>query len=152
MHDIGASDALMDLMFDALDHGIGTVSDFGPEAGAMHPFVMVQDGERREMARLIGADAAGDIERGRAMLRNRGGDRAALVYDGYVPDEGGKSDAILVEAAERGMGHGLLFAQRYAPAVGEGLFRTVGNPQYLGQVDALLPPAASRDDELDPLG
>jgi len=108
----------------------------------MHPFVMLHKGEHRRMERFVGATAEGDIAAARAMLAASMAERAALVYDGYASDEKGRrTDAILVEACERA-GHGLAFAQRYAPATRRTPFRTVGAASYLGRVTSLLPPDA----------
>ncbi len=141
-----ASEALLALVSDALGHGIDTVSarpvDRAEEA--MHPFAMLHDGGHRRLERFVGATAEGDIAAARAMLAASAAERAALVYDGYAPDERGRrTDAILVEACERGAGHGLAFAQRYAPATRRTPFRTVGAASYLGRVSPLLSPAPS---------
>jgi len=140
-----ASEALLALVSDALGHGVDTVSARPADRAedAMHPFVMLHEGEHRRMERFVGATAEGDIAAARAMLAASTAERAALVYDGYAPDEKGRrTDAILVEACERDAGHGLAFAQRYAPATRRKPFRTVGAASYLGRVAPLLPPDA----------
>jgi len=140
-----ASEALLALVSDALSHGVDTVSARPADRAedAMHPFVMLHDGEHRRMERFVGATAEGDIAAARAMLAASTAERAALVYDGYAPDEKGhRTDAILVEASEHGADHGLVFAQRYAPATRHKPFRTVGTASYLGRVAPLLPPDA----------
>ncbi len=141
------SEALLALVSDALSHGVDTVSARPVDRAedAMHPFVMLHDGEHRRMERFVGATAEGDLAAARAMLAASTAERAALVYDGYAPDERGrKTDAILVEASERDAGHGLAFAQRYAPATRRKPFRTVGAASYLGRVAPLLPSNSSK--------
>ena len=122
----------MELVFVALDHGIESVADGGP----LIPFAVIADG--RELVRF----AAETLEDGHAQARQhvRSGDalRVAIAHDGYLTVEGERSDAVLVEAEERGQGTSLVFAQRYRPGGRFKKFATVGNAAFVASGDSLL--------------
>lgn len=67
--------------------------------------------------------------------------RYAIAWDGYVTDAGMKTDAILVEAAERGSS-AVLLAQCYGPlepdAEGKLVRACLGEPVMLGRVPSRL--------------
>jgi hypothetical protein len=72
----------------------------------------LEGGEGRKLARF-----AGDLEQGQQHAREHvrtatDAVRGAIAYDGYLTLEGDRTDAIFVEADERGRGHALVFAQR----------------------------------------
>ena len=58
-----------------------------------------------------------------------------LAFDGFITGAGGwvpRTEAVHIEAYERGLGHGLRFAQRYMPGDGPGPVRPIGNVIYGG--------------------
>ena len=134
MSEIPASDELLDLVFAALDHGIGSVEDGGP----LIPFVLAETAGGRELTRF----AAETLEEGVAQARQHAGasaaDRVAVAYDGYLTVEGERSDAIFVEAQERTAPSSVVFAQRYRPGGRLRKFATVGNAAFAGEGDGLF--------------
>ncbi len=125
----------MELAFAALDHGIASVADGGP----LIPFAMIETPAGRTLARFV----ADTLEEGQARAREHVGaaadaQRAAVAYDGYLTLEGIRSDAIFVEAQERGEAAAVVFAQRYRPAGRFKKFDTVGNAGFFGTGDPLF--------------
>ena len=134
MDEIPASDELMDLVFFALDHGIESVAEGGP----LIPFAVMETADGRELARF----AAETLEEGNAQARQhvRGGDalRVALAHDGFLTVAGERTDAIFVEAEERGQSRSVVFAQRYRPGGRFKKFATIGNAAFVESGESLL--------------
>jgi hypothetical protein len=132
--EIPASDELMDLVFVALDHGIESVAAGGP----LIPFAVVETADGRDLVRF----AAETLEEGQAQARThvRRADslRVAIAHDGYLTVEGERSDAILVEAQERGQSNCVVFAQRYRPGGRFKKFATIGNAAFVDNGESLL--------------
>jgi hypothetical protein len=80
-------------------HGIWCVSDGGP----LTPMLAFErpDGSR-EMMRFVTEDLQAGAERGRQWLAENpeGATHAVLVLDGFITLEGGKTDALIVEAVQ----------------------------------------------------
>lgn len=134
MSEIPASDDLMELVFAALDHGVESVTDGGP----LVPFVLVEGAEGRELTRFV----ADTLEEGQARAREHaaasGAERVAVAYDGYLTVQGERSDAVFVEAQERGTDATAIFAQRYRPGGRLRKFSTIGNATFAGEGDAFF--------------
>jgi hypothetical protein len=132
--DISVSDALMELVFLGLDHGIDSVTEGGP----LIPFALTETGDGRELMRF----APETLEAGQALAREHvhaaGVDRAAIAYDGYLTVKGDRYDAIFVEAQERGESGSVVFAQRYRPGGRFKKFTTIGNPAFVERGESLF--------------
>ena len=129
---IDASQALIDLIFMGLDHGVSSLRGGGP----LVPFVVVTGGDgKRTLTRFATDQLEPSAARAGEFVAALGGDAAmyAMVTDGYVTIDGKKYDAILVEGGERGKEFALQFAQRYELETIEGPLEKIGNPAYLGQ-------------------
>jgi hypothetical protein len=61
-----------------------------------------------------------------------------VVYDGYLTVAGERSDAIFVEAQERGSTASVIFAQRYRPGGRFKKFNTIGNAAFVSEGDGLF--------------
>ena len=130
MSEIDASEELADLAFFALDHAVDSVSAGGP----LVPFAVTEDGDGRNLTRF----AAESLEEGQANAREsaltaENAMRVAIAFDGYLTVEGERSDAVFVEAQERGKESGIILAQRYRPGGRFKRFATIGNPAHVGQ-------------------
>lgn len=130
-------DELTDLTSFALDHAVNSVSSGGP----LIPFVVVENVQGRRLARF----AAATLEEGVAQARNHlatadHGDarRLAVAYDGYLSIDGGRWDAVYIEAQDTGTAQAFVFPQRYKPKARLRKFRSVGDAVSLGAVDPLV--------------
>jgi len=143
----GPSDRLLDLIFDALEDAVASARDTGQ---SIVPFLLAQSGDtrRRRPFRVPPQDGAAAAGRRRASDLGADVDCVVFAYDGFITTPAGKSDAILVEAHERGMSRSLVFAQRYRPRTLLRHFSTLGNPVLLAASEPFLPgrPAATSRD------
>ena len=64
-------------------------------------------------------------------------ERVAIAYDGFVTVEGERSDAVLVEAHERGQPASVVVLQRYRPRALLKKFAVIGNPALAGEGEPL---------------
>jgi hypothetical protein len=131
------SERLLDLVLRALDHATESIAHGGP----LIPFVLAETTARdRTLERFV----ADDLETAKAMARERiteleqDAARAALAYDGYVTIGGQRSDAILVQAQERGKSASVIFAQRYRPGSKVRRLQPTCNAAFLGDGDPLF--------------
>jgi hypothetical protein len=131
------SERLLDLVFRALDHATESIAHGGP----LVPFVLAETAARdRKFERFV----ADDVETAEAMARERitqleqEAARAALAYDGYVTIGGQRSDAVLVQAQERGKSASVIFAQRYQPGSPVRRLQPTCNAAFLGDGDPLF--------------
>lgn len=138
MSEIPASEELIEIVFAALDHGIDSVRDGGP----LIPFVLAERAAARDLTRF----AAETLEEAHAQARRHAGasdaDRVAVAYDGYLTVAGERSDAVFVEAQERGSDSSVVFAQRYRPGGRLRGFDTIGNAAFAGGGEGLFAPAS----------
>jgi hypothetical protein len=129
-----ASEGLADLAFFALDHAVDSVSGGGP----LVPFALTEDEDGRDLTRF----AADSLEEGQANAREyvraaANAVRVAIAFDGYLTVEAERSDAVFVEAQERGKESGVILAQRYRPPSRLRRFATIGNPVHVGHASLL---------------
>ena len=112
------------------------------------PFLVAQSGPYRKRRPLVARPSEGTTVAGRRLAAEQGSDVDCVVfaYDGFVTTSEGRSDAILVEAHERGMSRTLIFAQRYRRRTLLREFSTVGNPLLFAACEPFLPrkPGAPR--------
>lgn len=132
-----SSRQLLDLLYFGLDHGIDSVRGGGP----LIPFLVREEDGVRSLLRIVAETLEESVERCRDAARElpRSVERYAIAYDGYLTVGGQRTDAIVVEGAERGRSCGVRMAQRYRPR--RGLFRrltTIGNAADLGNAENLL--------------
>jgi hypothetical protein len=134
---IDASQALIDLIFMGLDHGIDSVRGGEP----LTPFVVTVGGDgKRTLTRFATDRLEHSAARAQEFVAALGADISmyAIALDGYFTVDGEKFDAILVEGGERGKPFALQFAQRYRLETDEGPLEKIGNPAYLGQIEQRL--------------
>jgi hypothetical protein len=133
--EIPASDELLDLIFAALDHGVGSVAEGGP----LVPFALTETEDGRELARFVAETLEEGQEQSRRHVRAASdARRAAIAYDGYLTVEEERSDAIFIEAQDRGQGNAVVFAQRYRPGGRLRKFSPIGNAAFVGVGDPLF--------------
>jgi hypothetical protein len=131
-----ASEALLGLLFLALDHGIGSITRGGP----LIPFVLVEDADGEHVLKRFVFDELEDaVAAARDHLRGlEDARRVALAFDGYITVEGERSDAVVVEGQESGDAGAHRLAQRYRPGSALRKLKPIGNAAYLGTGEPLL--------------
>ena len=136
------SAAFTDFFFLAIDHGFNSIED--------------GDGPLIAFAMLLGTDGKRSLQRFVTEKLEDGAVKArefvaanqhefqmyAIAWDGFVTLEGKRSDAILVEAADRAEEIAVLFSQRYVPGK-RGLLKKVkaqriGNPGVIDRPVSLF--------------
>ncbi len=127
------SDALLDLIFAALDVGIETVRATN---GGMHPFVVTPGDGKPAYTRFVDDSMEQCIKMAQRAASELPTEVSAyaIAIDGYLPTAEEKFDAVIVEAAERGQAVGFVFAQRYRPARKGRAFEVVGRPALIKEV------------------
>jgi hypothetical protein len=133
MANLEMSQQFADLVFLALDHGVESVREGGP----LIPFIIFERSGERTLERFV----AELLEQGEAHARQALANLPAEVtayafaYDGYLTVEGTRTDAIYVEASERGRAAGVRLAQRYTPKEGSRSLQTIGNAAFVGEIE-----------------
>jgi hypothetical protein len=109
---VHASEELLVLLAEALDHGFSSIEDLG---GPLIPFVILDHGDRKELNRMVVEDSASAIAHGAAMIQAAppSAVRYALTHDAYVRIGEERYDAIIVHAGERSLDGGVALAQCY---------------------------------------
>ena len=107
-----ASEELLALIAEALDHGFSSIEDLG---GPLIPFVILEHGDRKELNRMVVDNSASALARGSAMILAAPPSalRYALTYDSYVRIGDERYDAVIVHAGERSLDLGVALAQCY---------------------------------------
>jgi hypothetical protein len=133
------TEELFELAWVALQHGMVSLEGGGP----LVPFVIGETTNGRTLQRFAAMADKEDLQldasiaQARQHLRTRSdASRAVLTYDGYVTAEGSRSDAILVEAQERGSPTAFTFAQRYQ--AGRHGLAPIGDAMFLGPAEPIL--------------
>ena len=138
MADINNQDPkFMDFMYFGLDHGVNSISDGG---GPLIPFLLTQTGERKELKRFVTEKYEEGIATAEQTLKNMTPkpDFALLAFDGYIPWEDKKYDAIFVRAFDKTQDEGFQFCQRYIPKAERNGIEPTGNSIYVGTLENLL--------------
>ena len=103
------------------------------------PFFLGETDVDNRLVPLLDGTVIEALARGRAMLAADADlRRAALVRDGHLDHEGHRSNAVHVEAHERGADRGVRVAQGYRRTAGQVVL--VGDPVALGEALPLLAP------------
>jgi hypothetical protein len=132
--EIPASDALVEFVFTCLDQATSMIED----GSTLIPYVISETPVGLELTRFASETLEGGREQAKAHAATSSADRVGVVYDGYLTVEGERSDAIFVEAQERGTEPSVIFAQRYRPGKRFKKFQTIGNAAYVDEGDGLF--------------
>ena len=125
-----ASNELMQLVFLGSGHGIESVRASG---GPLIPFLLAGSDGGNTLHRFVAGTLEESLGHARRFAYDLGPDalRYAIAYDGYVTLAGQRTDAIMVDAAERGSLRSYIFAQRYRPRSFMQEFEKIGNPAFV---------------------
>ena len=140
---LGISEPLMRLMREAIAQGLAARQG----ESSFTPFALVEGGAAAGSLIVLATETAEEaIATARLLVAKDATPYLVLAFDGFITDAGGgvpRTEAVHVEAYERGRGHGLRFAQRYMPGDGRGPVRPIGNVIYGGTMP--LPTEAEYD-------
>lgn len=136
MTSIDASERLLDLIFEALDTALDTLGHKQP----LVPFALLLTKQGIIKQRYIADSTSASLEKAAQALTASDEDTLAyvLVYDGYVTVGDQETDAVMVEAGERGKAHGVRFARRYRPPLAALPLMPIGDLAYLGEAEHYL--------------
>lgn len=136
MSQVDASETLLELIFEAAETALDTRRHKEP----LVPFTLLLTKGGTVKQRYIAETTRAAIDKAQRALLDAGSDTLAyvLAYDGYVTIEDAETDAIMLEAGERGKRSGLRLAQRYRPALAAMPLMPIGNLAYLGVAEHYL--------------
>ena len=132
-----ADQKLVDLMLFALDHGIENIKIKGK--GPLTPFVVTENNGEKEVTRFLkNHHKDGLSEAIRYLKEERKSHFAVLVFDGILPMNDQKFNAVIVRGYDRTDTVGYTLGQRYVPSGFFSFFKLAGDKVFLGNVDSLL--------------
>ena len=150
MADINTQDPnFMDFMFNGLDHGVNSISDGG---GPLIPFLMTQTGDKKELKRFVTEKYEEGINVAEQTLKDLTPkpDFALIAFDGFMPWEGKKYDAIFVRAFDKTQDEGFEFCQRYIPKTQGVGIEPIGNSAFIGKSSNLLSSTIDNSSQVEP--
>ena len=129
--DFDASSELEQLILMASGMGLENLQ----KQGSLLPMLLSVKGAEYALAVIAhdGGDAIRMAARQVAELPD-GTTSYALIFNGRLSIDDDSFEAVIVQAAERGSGHGHMIFQRHDPAT----YAAVGDPEYGGQVEQFL--------------
>ncbi|MEM9951704.1 MAG: hypothetical protein AAF846_08900 [Chloroflexota bacterium] len=133
MTTINISDPLMQMIFSAVEEGLAVLK---AEQNVV-PFLLLLTKEGVVMRRFTDTKLTQAIQRAKTAIEEADDDTLgyALVYDGQIEIASQDSDALMVEAGERGKDHGWRFVQRYKAKMDTQQAEAIGDVAYLGEYD-----------------
>jgi hypothetical protein len=129
-HELGVSDALMQLIYEGLGHGLR----IGETGDPIAPFLLVETLDEIVAVALDGDSAEQCILAGRRSIAHGCDERQVLIYGGQLKSDAEDQDsvpAVHAEAYERSQGIGHRFAQRYRFEAAGRPVEPLGRPIYL---------------------
>jgi hypothetical protein len=129
------SERLLELIFSAAEEGLNML-----QQNALVPFALVMRKEGVSLQRFTAPGSSEALANAENLLRESDEEVLgyALVYDATIEMENKDYDALLIEAAERGVEAGYRFAQRYQAAQGTRPPYAIGQLAYLGEAESFL--------------
>lgn len=132
-----ADKKLVDLMLFALNHGIESIRIKGK--GPLVPFVVTENNGEKEVMRFFTAHIEDGLSEAIRYLKDEKKSHfAALVYDGFLPMNDKKFNAVIVRGYDRTDTVAYTLGQRYLPSRFFSFFKLAGNKVFLGNADSLL--------------
>ena len=124
-------------MLFALDHGIENIKIKGK--GPLVPFVVTEVNGEKEITRFFTNHLEDGLSEAIRYLKDeRKSHFAVLVYDGFLPLNDQKFNAVIVRGYDRADTMGYTLGQRYVPSGFFSFFKLAGNKVFLGNADTLL--------------
>lgn len=122
------------LLFDALDHGIASVSN----GETLIPFVIMDKKGKRTLQRIVTERIEEGPIKGTELIKKEKPDMYALAYEGFVTTQGKRFASVIVEAGDKKLDEEIVIAQRFKPKKFLSKFSTIGNPAQLASKKSLL--------------
>ena len=124
-------------MLFALDHGVESIKIKGK--GPLVPFIVTEVNGEKEVIRFFTNHLEDGLSEAIRYLKDeRKSHFAVLVYDGFLPLNDQKFNAVIVRGYDRADTIGYTLGQRYVPSGFFSFFKLVGNKVFLGNADSLL--------------
>ena len=130
MTEINMSDALMDVVFSAVEEGLMTL-----KAGQfVVPFVLMLTKEGVVLRRFSDEDVAVALRRAQEAITQSDDESLGyvLVYDSQIEVGGKDVDALMIECGERPKQEGWRFVQRYQASTDDTSLYPIGDLAYIG--------------------
>ena len=128
MFRIGDNADLNLLLLMAVNHATWLASD-----GTFFPFVVIESHRKRKLTVFDSQPYEHAVEVARKSILDLAKsnqtmpDMYAIAFDGFATVENVKSDAVIVEAGEKGKAEALVIAQRYKKKEGDKSFQILGH-------------------------
>lgn len=135
------TEPLLDLMFQALDHAVESVTNTN---GPLIPFAIMESaaGERTLARFTTGRNPDEARQYARAHVAKEADCvRYAVAADGTITENGQRMAVVMVEAGEEGAEHAFIFVQRFESTPSCRFAQTVRNPGIIDQPPVLRPGA-----------
>lgn len=132
-----AKEALVELMFKGLDHGVSSIED---EEGLLVAFTIFEENKELKIVRFVTEKAQdGEIEAKAHLTKmEQKPELAIIAYDGIVTIENQEFDSIIIEAFDENDSTGYVLAQRFIRKTADTKFEPIGNAAFLGNCDNIL--------------
>lgn len=132
-----AKEALVELMFKGLDHGIGSIED---SEGFLIAFSLFQQNGEIKIVRFVTDKLQdGPIQAQQYLQKmDKKPDFAIIAYEGIVTIENEKFDAVIVEGFDKNDADGYVLAQRFKRKTADSKFEAIGNAGYFGNCENVL--------------
>lgn len=132
-----ASERLLELVSQGIDHGIYSIQDGW---GVLIPFIMTEDNWEIESQRFMNDTFEESISEAQRHLigLSEKVEIAIIVYEGFAKIEQTKYDAIIVEGYEKMDKNGYCFAQCFKPKKILSKFKEIGNLVFLDELENIL--------------
>ena len=132
-----AKEALVELMFKGLDHGISSIED---SEGLLIAFSLFQqDGEIKIVRFVTEQVQEGPIQAQKYLEKMEEKPEFAIIaYEGIVTIENEKFDAVIVEGFDKNDTDGYVLAQRFKRKTAKTEFEAIGNAGYFGNCENVL--------------
>jgi hypothetical protein len=132
-----AKEALVELMFKGLDHGVSSIED---EEGLLIAFSIYEENKELKIVRFVTEKVEdGQIEAQKYLIKmEQKPEFAIIAFEGILTIEDQEFDCIMVEAFDKNDSTGYILAQRFIRKTADTKFEPIGNAAFLGNCENVL--------------
>ena len=124
-------------MLFALDHGIESIKIKGK--GPLVPFIVTEINGEKDVTKFFTPHLEDGLSEAiRYLKEEKKSHFAVLVYDGFLPLNGKKFNAVIARGYDRTDTVGYALGQRYVPSGFFSFFKLIASKVFLGNADSLL--------------